>query len=255
MVTELDFYLGTHMPHWLARVDVPLFVSRVRLERRKSLPRARTAWALDSGGFSELTKYGTWTLGVCAYAAQVRRYADEIGNLTWCAPQDWMCEPAMLAGTGLTVADHQALTVTNFLDLRQRLGDLVIPVLQGWTRDDYLRCADLYAEAGIDLGSERIVGVGSVCRRQNTGDALRIFQALAPLRLHGFGVKGQGLAAYAPHLTSADSMAWSYNGRRNPTASHGHPSCANCLPFALAWRARMLDRVAWCVQMTTEFAA
>ncbi len=39
--------------------------------------------------------------------------------LDW-APMDWMCEPAMLARTGLTVEDHQRRTSANFLELRER---------------------------------------------------------------------------------------------------------------------------------------
>jgi hypothetical protein len=30
---------------------------------------------------------------------------------------DWMCEPQILAGTGLSVAEHQRLTLENFLHL------------------------------------------------------------------------------------------------------------------------------------------
>ena len=33
------------------------------------------------------------------------------------------------------------------------LGAPVIPVLQGWTLDDYLACVDLYASAGVDLAA------------------------------------------------------------------------------------------------------
>ena len=45
---------------------------------------------------------------------------------------DWMCEPAMLARTGLTVAEHQAGTVANYLELRAAAPELpFIPVLQG----------------------------------------------------------------------------------------------------------------------------
>jgi hypothetical protein len=56
------FWLGTHMPHWLREVDVPLFISRNRLTRYKTLPRAIGPWALDSGGFTELQRYGRWTV-------------------------------------------------------------------------------------------------------------------------------------------------------------------------------------------------
>jgi hypothetical protein len=67
-------------------------------------------------------------------------------------------------------------------------------------------------------------------------------RSLQPLRLHGFGVKTSGLAAYGSQLASADSMAWSYNGRRTrPCPVSGLTSCANCLHHALEWRRRVLS--------------
>lgn len=134
------FYLGTHEPSWLARsdVDVPLFVSRVRLARLKRWPRAVVPWALDSGGFTELAKFGGWTLTAADYVREVRRAVADIGGLEWASAQDWMCEPAMLARTGLTVLEHQRLTVANYLELLERAPDLpFVPVLQGWTLADY----------------------------------------------------------------------------------------------------------------------
>lgn len=128
------FWLGIHEPSWLERVDIPLFVSRRRLGRLKRLPRAIGPWALDSGGFSELSLHGRFELPPAAYAAEVRRYRDEIGGLAWAAPQDWMCEPAMLARTGLSVDEHQRRTVANYLELRQIAPEIPwIPVLQGWS--------------------------------------------------------------------------------------------------------------------------
>ena len=51
----------------------------------------------------------------------------------WAAPQDWMCEPAIIAKTGLAVVEHQRRTVTNFLELQALAPDLpFIPVLHGW---------------------------------------------------------------------------------------------------------------------------
>jgi hypothetical protein len=85
------FYLGTHHPSWLRRTDVPLFISRRRLAGRKTLPRARGPWALDSGGFQELTLHGRWTLTPREYVREVRRYASEIGNLRFAAAMDWLC--------------------------------------------------------------------------------------------------------------------------------------------------------------------
>jgi hypothetical protein len=241
------FYLGCPEPSWLARVDVPLFVSHRRLSRRpgQRLPRALGSWALDSGGFSEIDQYGRWLTTPGAYVSAVRRYRDEIGGLLWAAPQDWMCEPRMLAKTGLTVADHQAKTVENYVRLRELAPDLpIIPVLQGWVLPDYLACVEQYARAGIDLAAAPVVGVGSVCRRQATGEIGHITGELAELglNLHGFGVKTQGLARYAENLVSADSMAWSKAARHEPrrAACSHRGNCASCLPYALDWRAQKI---------------
>jgi hypothetical protein len=239
------FFLGTHQPGWLATADVPLFVSYRRLAGRRTLPRATTPWALDSGGFTELSMHGEWRTPVPAYLAAVRRFQDEIGRLEWAAPMDWMCESWITGLTGLTVAEHQRRTIDNFLSLRTTAPDLpIIPVLQGWELDDYLACADAYEHAGINLTAEPVVGLGSVCRRQATGQAATIVTTLAErgLRLHGFGFKTLGLRSCGHSLTSADSLAWSYDARRKPPLpGHSHKNCANCQPYALHWRTRTLN--------------
>lgn len=245
----MKFYLGTHRPGWLDKVDVSLFVSRTRLHDRKSMPRARTSWALDSGGFTQLSIHGRWTFDAATYVADVRRFDAEIGSLDWAAPMDWMCEPHVLTKTGLTVAEHQRRTVDSVIDLRSRAPEQRwIPVLQGFTRDDYLRCADLYADRGIDLAAEPTVGLGSVCRRQSTTMVEGLVQRLAGdgIKLHGFGVKSGGLRRMGELLASADSMAWSFVARRRPVRLDGctHANCANCQRWALQWRRELLDGVA-----------
>lgn len=246
---EPYFYLGTHEVSWLERREftgswpVPLFVSHRRLALRRTLPRPRTPWAVDSGGFSELSMFGGWKTSPAEYVTAVREYA-RIGNLEWAAPQDWMCEPVMLAKTGLSVEEHQRRTVANFLELK-RLDDYMpfVPVLQGWRLSDYERCARMYADAGVDLAAEPLVGLGSVCRRQATSEIGELVECFAErgLRLHGFGVKQSGWRRYGHLLRSADSMAWSFDARRSPAiAGHLHRNCANCPAWALQWRERML---------------
>lgn len=245
------FYLGTHHPHWLWRTTFPLFVSRRQLIRRAAdrLTPAWCRWALDSGGFTELALHGRWTLPAQAYAAEVATYAERIGRLDFAAPQDWMCEPVMLARTGLSVREHQERTIANYLHLRAMAPHLpFLPVLQGWTPAEYLTCVDLYTSAGIDLARQPLVGLGSVCRRQSTSVIAGLVRELASggLRLHGFGVKTLGLARYAGHLGSADSLAWSFRARRSPPlpgCAGRHKNCANCLPYATAWRARLLAKL------------
>jgi hypothetical protein len=81
------FYLGTHQPHWLWRADFPLFVSHRQLARRpRNLRPASCRWALDSGGFTELSLHGRWVTPPEDYAAAVTRYADRIGGMDFGPP-------------------------------------------------------------------------------------------------------------------------------------------------------------------------
>lgn len=245
----MEFYLGTHEVSWLSRTEVPLFLSRRRFLRRRSLPRARSRWVLDSGGYSEIKERGRWTVTVAQYAAEIRRLHDEVGGLQWVAPQDWMCEPQILSQTGLTVEQHQRRTVDAYLALTDALGPLaplVAVVLQGWAYGQHRDCIDLYERSGIDITSAPAVGVGSICRRTDTVRVGMILGDLARcgLRLHAFGVKGDALVANASVLSSADSMSWSFAARRESGLSGcPHVRCSNCLDYALDWRCRLLDRV------------
>lgn len=199
-------------------------------------------WALDSGGYTELNLHGRWETTEAEYVAAVTRYAEEIGNLAWAAPMDWMCEPWMVAKTGLTVIEHQRRTVENYISLGVQAPQLpFIPVLQGYSRADYDRCIELYRDAGVDLWQEPIVGLGTMCRRQGEREIDYIVSglALAGLRLHGFGIKTRGLRHYGWALTSADSLAWSARARRAGVPMLPdciHKTCANCFAYAHWWR-------------------
>jgi hypothetical protein len=116
-----------------------------------------------------------------------------------------------------------------------------IATLQGQSVADYHRCADLYERHGVDLAALPRVGVGSICRRQASGEVEQIVRSLAGrgLRLHTFGVKVLGLARYADAICSSDSAAWSFRGRYVPGCTPSHRSESNCQRFALAWHARL----------------
>lgn len=269
---ELTLYLGCPEPGWLPRTELPLFVSYNRLRTRKSLPKShwRGQWALDSGGYMRLRQAGTWD-GIPAhqYLADVLRYDEEIGNLSWVAPQDWMCEPDVLAITGLTVLEHQRRTVANFVRLvelwaESPLGDYecaVMPVLQGDPElpvdeliASYMRCWDMYSEAGFVLADWPVVGLGSVCRQQSTEKIVHLVQALhdrdPDVRLHGFGCKSLGLQRVGHLLASADSQAWSFAARRKKIkhpdcirSGAQHKNCASCLVQARQWYGDLTSRL------------
>jgi hypothetical protein len=245
-------YLGTHQPEWLGREEfgsdcIPLCVAHHRIEVRRTLPRAVTPWMQDSGGYKHLEKHGTWTLSPYKYAADTRRNYDEIGLMDVCAIQDWMCEDEILASTGLTVADHQLKTLASFLNLMSLDAELPwMPIIQGRTLDDYLRCIDLYEQAGVDLTLAPVVGIGSVCRLQRTDEAARIIETIwaMGIRLHGFGFKVTGLRRVSHQLYSSDSTAWSFNAVNRapmPECVGKHVHCGNCPKYARAWRTKLLN--------------
>nr|WP_157407842.1 hypothetical protein [Actinomadura atramentaria] len=225
-------------------------MSHHALLRRVTLPRLRPGgrWMLDSGGFTELSMNGRWTFTARSYARAARRYHDEIGPMDACGQMDFMCEDEVLAATGLTVSDHQRLTIDNYLELLSLEPGLPwVPTLQGARPSDYLRHARAWRDAGIDLRAVPLVGLGSVCRRTKiTVPMLLMIDRLADqgVRLHAFGVKTTGLLACADKLVSSDSLAWSraarWDGRRpgDPLSHHG-----NSVHEALAWRSALLARI------------
>ncbi|MEU5975210.1 hypothetical protein [Streptomyces sp. NPDC047315] len=251
----MRFYLTTHKRHWVKLTSVPLFLKAQHFANARTLPEALGPYAIDSGGFSELQKHGRWTRTPRQYVDDLRRIWEHVGPYDWAAQQDWMCETAIrtggvfsgqrFAGTGLSTQDHQRRTVANFLELRSLAPDLrIIPVVQGESIADYERCVDLFERAGVDLTREPVVGLGSVCRRQSTREGAEIVTTLASygLRLHGFGFKTLGLSKVGRLMASADSLAWSSHARRRPPlpGHTTHKNCANCLPYALHWRTRVI---------------
>jgi len=284
----MDFYLGLHHPNHMADprlADVPAMISRNRLVGRKTFPRPAGRYVIDSGGFTLVKKHGHYPVTPEQYVSEVRTFIAGMGHMPdWVAPQDWMCEPWVITGKNWHLADtkpaffhgtraarglaptrtpgddeqdfdaavlfHQERTVENALILGRIAPDLPwLYSLQGWTLDQYKRCADMYEAAGVDLGSAPIVGLGSVCRREATAEIGQIVETFHTRgwRLHGFGVKTQGLERYGHMLASADSAAWSFGARnRPPMPGHEgrHKNCANCLEAGLGWRTRLLAKQA-----------
>lgn len=224
-----------------------MFVNLPTLMRYKTLPESVGSWCLDSGGFATLKTHGRWQTSAKQYSLHVERFADEIGGLEWAAPMDWMCEPTVVKRTGLSVTEHQRRTIQSFLFLQDRIGDLVTPVLQGWRFPDYFRHMEMYEQAGVDLASQKVIGLGSVCRRNQTSEIVRIIKSLHDegLRLHAFGVKGDALVVAKEYLVSADSMAWSFQARYAPPlrGCTTHKNCANCAKYAIRWRNNLLGRL------------
>ncbi len=218
----MRFFVGLHQPSDAQHFDA-CFVSVNRLRKRKGPFKVRN-WIMDSGAFSELFLHGHYRESVEEYAAQIRRWKDN-GSLLAAVSQDYMCEPFILKRTGLTVADHQRLTIERYdALLRCETGCYILPVLQGYSPDEYVSHIRQY---GSRLAHGAWVGVGSICKRNASPclilDVLIAIKTERPdLRLHGFGLKTTALAhgTIRALLETADSMAWSFAARRNNTGAN-----------------------------------
>jgi hypothetical protein len=215
------FFVGLHQPNDAQHFDAA-FISVNRLRKRKSAFVVGD-WILDSGAFTEISTHGRYRESVREYAEQIRRWKS-CGNLLAAVTQDYMCEAWILAKTGLTVADHQRMTIERYDALvAEDTGVPILPALQGWHPHEYV---DHIRQYGDRLPHGAWVGVGGVCKRQGNiasiGAVLMAIHRERPdLRLHGFGVKTTALQSglIQQMLYTADSMAWSFAARkvgRNP---------------------------------------
>lgn len=221
----MKFFVGLHQPSDAKRFDAA-FISVNRLRSRRKPVGARE-WIMDSGAFTEIATHGRYRETVANYANEINRWTYEGSGLVAAVAQDYMCEPWILEKTGLTVADHQRLTIERYDELHALVTNVyILPVLQGYTIADYLSHLDQY---GDRLGHGAYVGVGSVCKRnvdvrEIEGILVAIKRRRPDLRLHGFGLKVTSLASGLVRqcLYSADSMAWSFSARKQGRNANDH---------------------------------
>lgn len=266
-------YLGTPEPVWASRgYGVPWFISRNRMVHRergcRNLPTFVDPWAYDSGGFFVLREHRTWPITVRQYVADAIRHAEWAGRWPdWFATMDMMCEPDMMARTGLTVDDHQDVSTVNYVEavrvwpeeleragLNPETPHRWVPVVQGWKADHYPTAVEKLraAEEAAGIAPARVVGIGSVCRREDSEEIGDVVTAVreaigTETALHAFGVKSGGLGRYGPLVDSCDSQAWSYGARKRDVRTqygldceHRSAKCTWCPTWALNWYRRTL---------------
>lgn len=227
----MKFYIGLDRPG--DANHFPRACLSIRTLMRRLKPITCPEVLIDSGAFTELDLYGEYRAPVEAYAqALYRLHIRSVAKIAVAVAQDYMCEAFMLERTGLTISVHQRLTIERYDGLISELDRLsdgacpfpVMPVLQGYDPEDYARHLDAY---GDRLKPGMWVGVGSVCKRNGTPEAIvkvlwRIRRERPDLQLHGFGVKRTALLhpGVREMLDTADSMAWSYAARKQGRNAH-----------------------------------
>ena len=141
------------------------------------------------------------------------------------------------------------------------VADLVrppVPILQGWSIDDYLRSLELTMQVWERwqpwLAPPSLIGIGSVCRRNLSHPKHGLYAILAALegrlpkhsRVHLFGVKGTALdeIKMMPWVASADSMAFDFQARVKAREA-GRPKSVHLRSKAMEmWMSKAAQRLA-----------
>jgi len=172
---------------------------------------------IDSGGFFSSMQAGHYTKTDAEYLEYI-----EAKNPAFFALRDYPCETELLKKHSRTVFEHIKMTVEHhclLLDMlpEYNINAVPIPVIQGWSVEDYQLCIDLFRERGLITD---YMAIGSVCRRTSIKNIRDIIVSVrdnlpAKTKLHGFGVKLTALKDLAiwNALYSVDSGAWDYVAR------------------------------------------
>jgi hypothetical protein len=222
--------------------------------RNRRAPMGCPEVFIDSGAFTTIARFGGYPDPVFLYARRLHEIHHKgIASITAAVAQDYMCEAFMLKRTGMTVRQHQELTIERYDELLDELTFLfeddvpfpVIPVLQGYQPGEYQQHLDMY---GDRLKPGMWVGVGSVCKRNSsTSDVIGVLDAIERrrpgLRLHGFGLKTTALkdTTVRSLLYSADSMGWALHEQKELTVRWSR-LCAELGRKLTTWEVKQILR-------------
>lgn len=172
----------------------------------KKFPRRYGKKFLDCGGYNLLNKYGRYPFSIVNYAnLQVVLSAD------YFATMDYPCEPEISRMLGL-MSNYERIqaTVENAVKLAEwenQLPGQLVPVIQGYSLQEYQYCISLYRQAGM---IRDYMAVGSMCRRISTDEINKLIPGIyhaahkaGAKRLHFFGLK------LSPDLIPLDRYIWS----------------------------------------------
>lgn len=163
---------------------------------------------LDSGGYLMLLKYGYYPFSVDSYANLIARLEPN-----FYASMDYACEPDLIDQNKTrypTVESRIRETVKNAKALsfwEDILPGKMLPVIQGYTLDEYLECIELYKQSEM---IRDYMAVGSMCRRIDQGELNKLIPGIHKAfidaggkHLHFFGLK------LSPDLCPLDKFIYS----------------------------------------------
>ena len=162
---------------------------------------------LDSGGYIFFNRQDDYPFSPGQYMNLVSYLRPD-----FFASMDYPCEPSITERLpDLPIAERIQVTVSNAVTLaameEMTPGSRLVPVIQGWTLDDYKYCLNLYADNDC---LRPFMAVGSMCVRQNDAGILDLIRGiyehattLGVERLHYFGLK------LTPRLSQVQDLIYS----------------------------------------------
>ena len=170
---------------------------------------------MDSGGFSLLSKLKDYPFTLEQYALLIKRKKP-----TYAATMDYPCEPELLKETSMSIKERIMRTVENaeiMLNNYDFRRTKIVPVVQGWTIDDYRLCIEEMHRR--DLLTD-YVAFGSMCRRMRISEARKLItkqreylRRFVDAKAHYFGIKISFLKDLVifKNVDSFDTAAWTHN--------------------------------------------
>jgi len=172
---------------------------------------------LDSGGFSFLNRFGDYPFGFDKFVEWIHMI-DDVNDcgVGYVATPDYPCEKDITRTCKLKSNRERIIkTVDNAIIIMDEYPDINwMPVLQGFTLDEYKHCLDLYRNRGIN--PEKFA-IGSMCRRKNVRQIENYVRNLIEYglteKIHLFGLLMNGLKSkyLFDTVDSCDSISFSYN--------------------------------------------
>lgn len=193
-----------------ASAFTPRFLRDGKWPRWPFFPFAGHTWA-DGGGFNLLNLYGEYPFSVANWMNLVAFLGAD-----YCATLDYPCEPDISRRLGLmTNEDRLRATVERArecLEYSEMIDTQIVPVIQGYSLNEYRHCVDLHHRAGTIRG---YMAVGSMCRRLSSGELHTLILGIYDYarqagveRLHFFGLKvDRALDGLGGFIWSRDSAA------------------------------------------------
>jgi hypothetical protein len=168
---------------------------------------------LDSGGASLFEQYSDYPFSLDAFVQWIKAMQETNDNkVKYVAILDYPCEPEINRKAFSTNQERIEATVRNAMKcFRHDISPAKwLPVLQGYSVEEYLHCLKLYKDQNLYLD---YIAIGSMCRRNDLDQIHKILKAIkertdAKIHLFGLTIKALKKLAIYDLIDSCDATGY-----------------------------------------------